>query len=452
MRGLLCKTAFAVGVIAFAFGARADGLSTSALNPTEVAPTGLIAGSYPASDLETSYYFAIDLKPGDLAAQIAFMGRPNRDKSLEFDLKDPNGKLISYTSIMSGLDANQETARVFPVDSSGRYLIVLKTKGPETTSFQVELGGSAYSDRQPVAAPATPFSRSYLNPSAVPQNGVIAGTFPGGEKKITYYYFAADLKPGDLMTQIGFAGRSNVPKMLEFALLDATGRSVNSNYYVMGELDANSERTRAFPVDSSGRYVLRIGMSGAEGTRFCVLLGGSALADVKPPGCPARAAAAPAAAAPSASVRVVTMAAPVAAVPEPQPAPRPVEVIISRCEERLRVGSDVLFDFDRAEVRAEAEPAMAELSRRIALADKAVMIEGHTDAIGTDTYNQGLSERRALAVRTALIDRGLPVARLNVRGFGKMRPVAPNARADGSDDPEGRQRNRRVEVVINTCS
>jgi len=46
----------------------------------------------------------------------------------------------------------------------------------------------------------------------------------------------------------------------------------------------------------------------------------------------------------------------------------------------------------------------------------------------------------------------LPVERLNVRGFGKSRPVAPNQQADGSDDPDGRQRNRRVEIVINTCS
>jgi hypothetical protein len=276
MCGLLRQTALAVGVMAFAAGARADTFSTSAVSPTEIAPTGVIAGSYPASDAETSYYFAIDLKPGDLAAQLSFLGRPNRDKSLEFDLKDPNGKLLSYVTIMSGLDANQETARVFPVDASGRYQIVLKTKGPETTAFKVALGGSAFPNRQPVAPEAAPFSRSYLAPSALPKDGVIAGTFPGGEKRTTYYYFATDLKAGDLLTQISFAGRPNAPKMLEFALLDSMGRSVNSNYYIMGELEANSDKTRAFPVDSSGRYVLRVGASGVEGTRFKVELGGSA--------------------------------------------------------------------------------------------------------------------------------------------------------------------------------
>ena len=178
---------------------------------------------------------------------------------------------------MSGLDANQEATRVFPIDSSGRHLVVLKTKGPETTSFQVELGGSAFADRQPVAASPSQFSRSFLAPTPLPKDGVIAGTSPGGEKRITYYYFATDLKAGDLLTQISFAGRANAPKMLELALLDDKGRAgANSGYYIMGELDAKNERTRAFPIDSSGRYVIRIAVSGVEGTKFKVELGGGA--------------------------------------------------------------------------------------------------------------------------------------------------------------------------------
>ena len=71
------------------------------------------------------------------------------------------------------------------------------------------------------------------------------------------------------------------------------------------------------------------------------------------------------------------------------------------------MGSDFLFDFDRVEVRPDAEPALAELAQRIAAAGKSVMIEGHTDAIGSESYNQGLSERRASAVRSALAGRGL---------------------------------------------
>jgi outer membrane protein OmpA-like peptidoglycan-associated protein len=138
--------------------------------------------------------------------------------------------------------------------------------------------------------------------------------------------------------------------------------------------------------------------------------------------------------------------------PPPPPAPKPVEVIVSRCEERLRVGSDFLFDFDRAEVRPEAEIALHEVALRIQAVRKAVLIEGHTDSKGTESYNQTLSERRAGAVRAALAGRGLPAEWLRVRGHGESRPVVPNERADGADDPDGRQRNRRVEVVINTCS
>jgi outer membrane protein OmpA-like peptidoglycan-associated protein len=79
------------------------------------------------------------------------------------------------------------------------------------------------------------------------------------------------------------------------------------------------------------------------------------------------------------------------------------------------------------------------------------MIEGHTDAKGTDSYNQTLSEKRAISVRASLTSRGVPIERLNIRGYGKTRPVAQNEKSDGSDDPEGRQKKRRVEVVVNTC-
>lgn len=269
------RVALAIALLASVSAARAEGFSTSAVSPTPVAANGLITGNYPAGDTETSYYFSIDLKTGELATQISFLGRPGRDKSLEFDLKDPKGKRISSYYVMSGLDANQEATRIFPIDSSGRYQIVLKTKGPETTSFQVELGGSALPNK-PAAASTMP-SRSYLTPTPLPKSGVITGTAPGGDKKTTYYYFATDLKAGDLLTQISFAGRPNAPKMLELALLDAQARiGANSSYYIMGELGAKEEKTRAFPIDSSGRYVVRVGVSSVEGTQYKIEFGGSA--------------------------------------------------------------------------------------------------------------------------------------------------------------------------------
>jgi hypothetical protein len=258
--------------------AQADNFSTSAISPTAVPPTGVIAGAYPSGTTETTYYFAVDLKAGELASQISFMGRPNRDKKLEFDLLNASGRQVGSHYILGSLDANAEQVRNLPVDAKGRYTIRLKLTGPETTTFRIELGGSAYADRKPEAASApAPFSVSYLAPTPVPKSGSISGMFPGGDQKVTYYYFATDLKAGDLLSQISFAGRANAPKMLELELLDARGRR-SSSYYVMGELEAKRDATRKFAIDSSGRYVLRVAVKGAEGTKFTVDLGGNAFA------------------------------------------------------------------------------------------------------------------------------------------------------------------------------
>jgi outer membrane protein OmpA-like peptidoglycan-associated protein len=76
-------------------------------------------------------------------------------------------------------------------------------------------------------------------------------------------------------------------------------------------------------------------------------------------------------------------------------------------------------------------------------------VEGHTDAKGTDAYNDRLSQRRARSVRDWLVrEAGVAPTRIGTLGFGERRPVAPNERPDGSDDPEGRQRNRRVEILV----
>jgi outer membrane protein OmpA-like peptidoglycan-associated protein len=112
--------------------------------------------------------------------------------------------------------------------------------------------------------------------------------------------------------------------------------------------------------------------------------------------------------------------------------------------------ADVLFDFDKADIRPAAESTLQELAQIIR--DKArgkVMIQGFTDAQGGDSYNQSLSERRAAAVSTWLVrHEAIPRARLATVGFGARNPVAANRHPDGSDDPEARQRNRRVTVII----
>ena len=118
-------------------------------------------------------------------------------------------------------------------------------------------------------------------------------------------------------------------------------------------------------------------------------------------------------------------------------------------EVRIELAADVLFDFDKAAIRSQAEPALKQAAA--ILRDKArgpVRIEGHTDAKGSDAYNQSLSVRRAEAVRQWFVDKeGLKSLTFTTRGFAAKNPVAPNTKKDGSDDPEGRQKNRRVEII-----
>lgn len=107
--------------------------------------------------------------------------------------------------------------------------------------------------------------------------------------------------------------------------------------------------------------------------------------------------------------------------------------------------SDVLFDFNQASLKSGAREKLSKLAG-ILLAYPGtyhIEIEGHTDAVGSQDYNQKLSEDRAQTVRAYLSQAGIPDTRIvAVRGFGKIRPVATN------DTPEGRQMNRRVEIVI----
>ena len=113
--------------------------------------------------------------------------------------------------------------------------------------------------------------------------------------------------------------------------------------------------------------------------------------------------------------------------------------------------SDVLFDFDKAELRSEAASQLgkaAELIRSYPTAPLAVV--GHTDAKGADAYNDLLSLRRAQAVASALRER--TGRHGQILGKGKREPIAPNTASDGSDDPEGRQRNRRVQILLQPLS
>lgn len=107
----------------------------------------------------------------------------------------------------------------------------------------------------------------------------------------------------------------------------------------------------------------------------------------------------------------------------------------------------VLFDFDKSEIRPDAASVLRNLADALKTVGNApLQISGHTDAIGTDSYNQGLSERRAAAVERALRDQGV-TASMSAKGYGESRPVAPNS-IHGKDNPAGRQLNRRVEIFV----
>ena len=104
---------------------------------------------------------------------------------------------------------------------------------------------------------------------------------------------------------------------------------------------------------------------------------------------------------------------------------------------------DVLFDTGRAELKSGASRKMDQLGQfLVEHSDRRVQIDGFTDSVGTDSYNEDLSQRRADSVKTALINRGVQPSRIGTEGYGKAYPVANN------NDSGGRQLNRRVEVVI----
>lgn len=137
--------------------------------------------------------------------------------------------------------------------------------------------------------------------------------------------------------------------------------------------------------------------------------------------------------APAAATPVVAPApAPAALAPVVAPEPAPAKLVLT----------GVNFDFDRAIIRPDD---FDKLDRDVATlrewGDVKVEVAGHTDSIGTDEYNMGLSQRRADAVRNYLVDKGIPAERLTVKGYGESQPVADNATR------EGRFENRRVELV-----
>lgn len=126
-----------------------------------------------------------------------------------------------------------------------------------------------------------------------------------------------------------------------------------------------------------------------------------------------------------------------------------LEIQETETEIKVELSGDVLFDFDRWDIRPEAEPVLQKVADVIKQYPNAsVLIVGYTDSKGSDSYNLKLSQKRAESVKGWLAKKGGIRGDITTRGLGEANPVAPNENPDGSDNPEGRQKNRRVEITV----
>jgi OOP family OmpA-OmpF porin len=111
--------------------------------------------------------------------------------------------------------------------------------------------------------------------------------------------------------------------------------------------------------------------------------------------------------------------------------------------EKVTYAADTFFDFDKAVLKPEAQAKLDDLvSKTKGINLEVIIAVGHTDWIGTEQYNQGLSERRAAAVKAYLVSKGIEANRVYTEGKGEKQPIADNRTA------EGRAKNRRVEIEV----
>ena len=152
-----------------------------------------------------------------------------------------------------------------------------------------------------------------------------------------------------------------------------------------------------------------------------------------------RPAAAPVVYTPPPAAEPVVEAAP-APAPMPAPAPAPAPMPTS---EKVSFAAEALFDFDKAVVKPEGKAALDDLLMKLQGMNTEVMVTvGHTDSVGSDKYNQKLSQRRAEAVKAYIVSKGVDASRVYTEGKGESQPVADNKTA------AGRAKNRRVTVEV----
>ena len=175
--------------------------------------------------------------------------------------------------------------------------------------------------------------------------------------------------------------------------------------------------------DSSGHAV-------KDGSGACVVTSGQVLPECAGTMTPA----APRPSSPAAPTAPAAPATPAAPAPAARPAP-------SSVRQSIVIQADALFDFDKSVVRPDGKKSIDEALDKLRGVDlEMVIATGHTDSVGSNAYNQKLSERRAAAVKAYLVSKGIPASKITTIGKGETQPVATNKTA------EGRQKNRRVDI------
>jgi len=168
-----------------------------------------------------------------------------------------------------------------------------------------------------------------------------------------------------------------------------------------------------------------------DGSGACVVTSGQVLPECAGPK------PAPAPPAPAEPAKPAPPAAPAAPAKPAEPAkPAPQSV-----RQSVVIQADALFDFDKSVLRPDGKKSIDEALAKIQGTDlEMVIATGHTDSVGSDQYNQRLSERRAQAVKDYLVSKGIPASKVTTIGKGESQPVATNK------TKEGRQKNRRVDI------
>ena len=159
------------------------------------------------------------------------------------------------------------------------------------------------------------------------------------------------------------------------------------------------------------------------------------------PGCDGAIVEEPKSAAPVSAAPAAPVAPQVESAPSAQPAaPAPVSVSVSS---KVTYAADTFFDFNKSVLKPEAKAKLDDLVSKIKAINLEVIIAvGHTDAVGSDEYNQKLSMRRSNAVKAYLVSKGVDKTRIYTEGKGEKQPVADNG------TKEGRAKNRRVEIEV----